>query len=484
MNEFTRTFQRVMAIAMTAFAVTSLMTLAPQSAHAADAANFDPGYIVDDALFYNGSLMSEGEIQAFLEARVPQCAATAGAPGCLKDYRADVAARAATNRCAALPGGTGMRASAIIRAVAVACNISPQALLVTLQKEQGLVTATNPSETRYRIAMGYGCPDTAACDTAFYGFANQLYSAASQFQRYRLDPGSFRHKIGYNSVYLHPDSFLTNPPRCGMATVTIRNAATAGLYNYTPYTPNAAALANLYGTGDSCSSFGNRNFWRFFTDWFGSTTISAPVRAFVTAAYSDVLGRQPAPSEAGGWGQALMNGAPRSLVADGFVNSDEFRLLKIDAAYREVLGREPEASGRAGWLDGMRRGAVAPDDVARVFLMTDEFYLRTGGTVDSFVAAMYERVLKRTAAPDEIRHWATIVQTYGRSAAVDLIWFSVETARARVGDMYQLYLGRVADWGGLVQWGDFALRNGDTATRSALISSNEYWTRASARFPS
>ncbi|MDG2497268.1 MAG: LysM peptidoglycan-binding domain-containing protein, partial [Aquiluna sp.] len=27
---------------------------------------------------------------------------------------------------------------------------------------------------------------------------------------------------------------------------------------------------NMYGTGDSCSAYGNRNFWRFFHDWFGS----------------------------------------------------------------------------------------------------------------------------------------------------------------------------------------------------------------------
>ena len=51
----------------------------------------------------------------------------------------------------------------------------------------------------------------------------------------------------------------------------IRNQATAALYIYTPYRPNQGALNNLYGTGDSCSSYGNRNFWRMFTDWFGST---------------------------------------------------------------------------------------------------------------------------------------------------------------------------------------------------------------------
>jgi hypothetical protein len=58
---------------------------------------------------------------------------------------------------------------------------------------------------------------------------------------------------------------------CGSGTVYIQNQATAGLYNYTPYQPNPAALNNLYGTGDGCSAYGNRNFWRMFNDWFGST---------------------------------------------------------------------------------------------------------------------------------------------------------------------------------------------------------------------
>ncbi|WAB84023.1 DUF4214 domain-containing protein [Microcella daejeonensis] len=455
----------------------------PPAAQAANAADFDPGYIIDDGLFYNGSLMDENQIQSFLEARVPSCARTGSNPGCLKDYRADVSARAATAACGPLAGGSSMRASAIIKAVAVACNISPQALIVTLQKEQGLITATNPSANVYRIAMGYGCPDTAACDTAYYGFANQLYSAASQFQRYRLYPSSFRHRIGQNSLYLHPDSFRVSPARCGTASVTIKNAATVGLYNYTPYTPNAAALANLYGTGDSCSSYGNRNFWRFYTDWFGSTTISSQARAFVTSAYVDVLGRQPGAGEITSWGQAIMNGMPSGQVAGGFVNSDEFRLLKIDAAYREVLGREPEAAGRQGWLDGMRRGVVAPDDVARVFMVTDEYYNRSGGAVEPFVAAVYERIIKRPAVTEEIAYWSGMVATYGRATVVDLIWFSVETARARVADMYSAYLGRVPDYGGLVQWGDYALRNGDTATRSAIIGSSEYWIRASIRYP-
>lgn len=63
----------------------------------------------------------------------------------------------------------------------------------------------------------------------------------------------------------------------------METAATAALYNYTPYTPNGAALSNMYGTGDRCSEYGNRNFWRIFNDWFGPTIGKPFDYAFVSA---------------------------------------------------------------------------------------------------------------------------------------------------------------------------------------------------------
>lgn len=68
---------------------------------------------------------------------------------------------------------------------------------------------------------------------------------------------------------------LYNPnAACGARSITIRNKATAVLYYFTPYQPNAAALAAGYGVGNSCSAYGNRNFFLYFTSWFGSTHYS------------------------------------------------------------------------------------------------------------------------------------------------------------------------------------------------------------------
>ncbi|MWB99245.1 hypothetical protein [Agromyces seonyuensis] len=260
---------RILVAAVAAIALLSVgfAAAAPaERAEAAVASEFDPGYIMSDQVFYNSASLSESGIQAFLNSQVPTCRATTG-PTCLRHYTQTTPNRAAVpNRCGAYAGGTAQSAARIIYRVAQACGISPKVLIVLLQKEQGLVTTTAPTSRQYRSATGYGCPDTAACDSTYYGYFNQVYMAALQFKRYQGSPGSWAYQAGRtNNILYHPNA------ACGTKPVYIRNQATAGLYLYTPYTPNAASLGNLYGTGDSCSSYGNRNFWRMYTDWFGST---------------------------------------------------------------------------------------------------------------------------------------------------------------------------------------------------------------------
>lgn len=134
-----------------------------------------------------------------------------------------------------------------------------------LEKEQGLITDSYPNSYNYRAATGYGCPDTAACDTKYYGFKNQVRNAAAMF-RSVLDGGWSNYPAGRtNYVQYHPNR------NCGGTNIYIENRATSALYRYTPYQPNSAALSAGYGTGDTCSSYGNRNFYMYFTDWFGST---------------------------------------------------------------------------------------------------------------------------------------------------------------------------------------------------------------------
>ncbi len=260
-----------------ALVVTSL-TLAvaqPQPAKALDGSSFDPGYIISDAQFYAGDAMTEAEIQAFLNAHGPASCL----PGytCLKDSSFPTYDKAANPMCKAYTGAASESVARIISKVGLACGISPRVLLVMLQKEQGLITDNWPTQGQLNAAMGAGCPDTAACDPALAGFFTQVYYAAYYLIRYGGPPGTGP-GTPYNSDFSYYGPGKTVPIQynpdiaCGTQAVYIRNQPTASLYTYTPYVPNAAALANLNGIGDSCSAYGNRNFWVFYNNWFGDPT--------------------------------------------------------------------------------------------------------------------------------------------------------------------------------------------------------------------
>ncbi|GAA1424296.1 cell wall-binding repeat-containing protein [Agrococcus citreus] len=240
-------------------------------ASAAVAADFDAGYLVSDEQFYDGGAMTAAQVQAFIDAKHPGC--NAGYT-CLDTYSQSTVAIPGDAYCSALSATTRESAASIIARVGAACDISQRFLLVLLEKEQSLVTHRAPNATRYAKATGFGCPDTSPCNSEFGGFYYQVYFAARQFNRYAALPQNYRHQVGrVNQVLYYPENLK---PECGSGPVLIRNLATAGLYNYTPYQPNAAALANLYGTGDDCSSYGNRNTWRVWTDWFGDPTEPLP----------------------------------------------------------------------------------------------------------------------------------------------------------------------------------------------------------------
>lgn len=246
-----------------------------QPASALNGSMFDPGLIVSDSTFYDFGTMTADDIQRFLNSKVAVCKDSDGGPACLKDYRMDTQAKVGeSGRCDSLEAKTNQSAAEIIYTVANACKINPKVLLVILQKEQGLVQAANPTAYMYRAALGYGCPDSkpeiCGKGSTITGLFNQLYRGAGQLQWYGDPRGSFTYlKVGTNvSVKYYPDD--SRSVKCGSKTFMLKSQATAALYYYTPYTPNEAALKNLYGSGDNCSAYGNRNFWRFYSDWFGS----------------------------------------------------------------------------------------------------------------------------------------------------------------------------------------------------------------------
>ena len=255
-----------------------------ESVDAASSAGFDPGYIISDYQMGNYNSMNESQIQAFLAAKNP-CSNTN------YNYYQSLSANSkykwhwSNGHFVCLSEerfgdgeviGTGQSAAHIIYRAAQDYKINPQVLIVLLQKETSLITDPIPNNGDYRKATGYGCPDTAACSSKYYGFKNQVRNAAAMF-RTVLDGGWTNYPLGNNYVQYNPNA------ACGGSVVNIRSLATSALYRYTPYQPNAGALAAGYGTA-SCGAYGNRNFYLYFQDWFGGITSDGyPTLAQATA---------------------------------------------------------------------------------------------------------------------------------------------------------------------------------------------------------
>jgi len=248
-----------------------ISTIFPTTTKAVTASDWRAGRIIDDDIFFNKNAMSVSQIQTFLNSKVPVCDTNHNWSGwsygywnappftCLKDFSEN-----------------GKSSAQIIWEAGQSYDINPQVLLVLLQKETAIVTDTWAAPWQYKRAVGYKCPDSHldpsvdanqnGCYDSHENFTAQVNGAAFRFRDYVNYPDSYNFKAGVTRNILWQVGGV-----CGSSPVYIENSATAALYNYTPYQPNQAALNNMYGTGDGCSAYGNRNFWRMFNDWFGST---------------------------------------------------------------------------------------------------------------------------------------------------------------------------------------------------------------------
>ncbi len=268
----------VLTIAFVAVGFFSFLTQREEKAEveAASLDAFDAGYIISDYQMKNYQSMTEAKIQEFLTKK-NGCKNTdvglynelsgkystihwhfsGGHFVCLSEELFGDGIKYGED----LSAGEGETAAHIIWQAAQDYKINPQVLIVLLEKEQGLITDPYPHSGQYRSATGYGCPDTAPCNEKYYGFKNQVRKAAELFKAV-LDGGWTNYPLGQNYIQYNPSA------SCGGSMVNVRNLATSALYRYTPYQPNAAALAAGYGTAE-CGAYGNRNFYLYFQDWFG-----------------------------------------------------------------------------------------------------------------------------------------------------------------------------------------------------------------------
>lgn len=173
--------------------------------------SYSPDTLISDANFRASDSMSVEQIQTFLEQQ----------PGTLATYRA--------------PDHNGVvkTTAQMIAEAAAGWGVSPKVILVSLQKEQSLLSKKSPSQTAYDWALGCGKADSRTF-YQYQGFGNQIWWGA---QKLNKNAGPWK-----PGIEMTIDGNLVRPS----------NSSTYSLYKYTPHLRGTMSFWLLY--------------WRYFGD--------------------------------------------------------------------------------------------------------------------------------------------------------------------------------------------------------------------------
>jgi hypothetical protein len=172
---------------------------------------FNPDNVISEPNFRASTSLNAAQIQAFLDQQ----------PGSLRSLRG--------------PDHNGIVRSAaeMIAEAAVAWDVNPKVILVTLQKEQSLLSKARPSQEAYDWAMGCGKADSRTY-YEYQGFGKQIWWGASKFQK--------------NAALWKPGATMT----IDGSAVHPANPGTHAQYRYTPH------------------FHGVRSFWALYWRYFGN----------------------------------------------------------------------------------------------------------------------------------------------------------------------------------------------------------------------
>lgn len=183
--------------------------------------DFNPTFIISDPEMLDYQSWTRNDVQSFLQSK----------GGYLRNLQTNDAS------------GTLMRASDIIYNASQRYQINPKFLVVTLQKEQSLITDDSPTQKQLDWAAGFGvcdgCDPSSPALAKYKGFGKQVDDAAGIMRWY------------YDNKDANPAVKKKDTPiRIDNQDITPQSWATAFLYTYTPH------------------RHGNLNFWNIWSAWF------------------------------------------------------------------------------------------------------------------------------------------------------------------------------------------------------------------------
>lgn len=306
--------------------------------------NFNPNKLVSDYLMYNSTnTMDVAAIQNFLLSK--------------NSYLAQYSTEDAE--------GNVKSAAEIIYDAAQTYQINPQAVIVLLQKEQGLIQKSEKNQKRLDWATGYAVCDSCSKSSPkvikYKGFGKQVDNGAGALRFYKenMDKYNFIKNVG--------QAYQINNE-----TVIPENYATAALYTYTPHI------------------LGNYNFWRIWQRYFGNPLAESPLdlEATVQTDYMAQIIDSASPNlkaqegeDAWYWVEFL------NIGTKTWYNEDLASMYLLDASKKDFIPLiDVDSSFEHESIQGLitndhkinaQRRSVAPGEVLRVTIPISAKYEKT-----------------------------------------------------------------------------------------------------------
>lgn len=153
--------------------------------------------------------------------------------------------------------GRDVKPSTVIYNAARDHGINPKVLLILLQREQGLVSATSKSENSRAMyyAMGYGATDSGDL-TKYTGFDNQVEGAATLLKKLWIEaPSSCT--LTVNNGRSHTRNGITYP-----GSIVVDTFSAYALYKYCPWVFDTSITSSFTG--------GQYLFLRVYKGWWST----------------------------------------------------------------------------------------------------------------------------------------------------------------------------------------------------------------------
>lgn len=216
---------------------------------------FNPNRIIDDSFVNDYNSMTLEEIKQFLDEQ----------GGTLGRYIDPV---------------TQQLGFWLIWNIAQEYHINPKFIMIMLQKEQGLVTDSSPTQNQYDWAVGYSCYG-GVCLDIYKGFAKQIQSMANKFANSYLSDLKIKGKYTANFYCTFTKWCVGLAKQTQDEQVIIpENKITAALYTYNPYQGGTITKQGRVGA--------NYNFWKIWDKWFNQLTLR-PTSTLLKTASSDIV---------------------------------------------------------------------------------------------------------------------------------------------------------------------------------------------------